>query len=66
MAVVSLKEIMKNYKFKNDTMNESEVQRIYNKKIYLRDSKKCSDKGFVNIDKCSMGGSHQVCFMKKD
>ena len=39
---------MKNYNLKTDTMNETELQRIYN--IYPRDSKICSDKGFVKID----------------
>ena len=66
MAILSLKEFMENYNFKNDTMHESELQRIYNYNINLRDSKKYSNKGFVKIDKGSMGGSHQVCFLKKD
>ena len=39
-------------------MNERELQRVYNYKIYPRDSKISWDKGFVNIDNGSMGGTH--------
>ena len=41
---------MKKYNLKNDTLNESQLQEIYNYPIYPRDSKIYSDKGFVNID----------------
>ena len=44
-------------------MNESKLQKIYNYPIYPRDSKIYSDKGFVNIDNGSMGGSHWTCFI---
>ena len=47
-------------------MNESELQRVYNYPIYPTDSKIYSDKGFVNIDNGSMGGSHWVCNIVKD
>ena len=47
-------------------MNESQLQRIYNYSIYPRDSKVFSDKGFVNIDNGSMGGTHWTCFIVKD
>ena len=57
---------MKNYNLKNDIMNESQIQRVYNYKIYPRDSKIYSDKGFVNIDNGSQGGSHWICFRVKD
>ena len=40
-------------------------QRVYNYKIYPRDSKIYSDKGFVNINNGSMGGSHWTCFYIK-
>ena len=43
-------------------MNESELQRVYNYSIYPRDSKIYSDKGFVNIDNGSQGGTHWTCF----
>ena len=46
-------------------MNESQLQKIYNFNIYPRDSKIYSDKGFVNIDKDSMGGSYWTCFIVK-
>ena len=54
------------YNLKNDTMNESELQKIYNYPIYPRDSKIYSDKGFVTIDNGLMGGSHWTCFIVKD
>ena len=39
MKVLIFKDFMKKYNLKNDTMNESELQRIYNYPIYPRDSK---------------------------
>ena len=57
---------MKKYKLKNDTMNESQLQKIYNYPIYPRDSKIYSDKGFVNIDNASKGGTHRTCFYISD
>ena len=57
---------MKKYNLKNDTMNEFELQKIYNYPIYARDSKIYSDRGFVNIDDGRMGGSHWTCFIVKD
>ena len=50
MKVLNFKDFIKKYKFKNDTMNESELQRVYICPIYPRDSKMYSDKGFINID----------------
>ena len=47
-------------------MNESQLQRIYNYPIYPRDSKIYSNRGFVNIDNGSLGGSHWNCFIVKD
>ena len=47
-------------------MNESELQRVYNYEIYPRESKKYSDKGFVNIDNGERGGTHWTCFIVKD
>ena len=47
-------------------MNESQIQKIYNYPIYPRDSKIYSDKGFVNIDNGSQGGTHWTCFIVKD
>ena len=51
---------------KNYTLNESELQRVYNYPIYPRDSKIFSDKGFINIDNGSQGGTHWTCFIVKD
>ena len=66
MKVLKFKDFMKKYKLKNDTMDESQLQRIYNYPVYPRDSKIYSDKGFVNIDDGSQGGSNWTCFILKD
>ena len=47
-------------------MYESQLQKVYNYPIYPRDSKIYSDKGFVNIDDGSQGGTHWVCLIVKD
>ena len=46
-------------------MNESQLRRIYNYPIYPRDGKIYSNRGFVNIDNGSQGGSHWTCFILK-
>ena len=66
MKVLNFKGFMKKYNLKNDTMIESELQRVYNCPICPRNSKIYSDKGFVDIDNGSMGGSHWTCFIVKD
>ena len=66
MKILSFKDFMKKNKLKNYTMNESELQRVYNYPIYPRDSKIYSDKGFVNIDDGSQGGTHWTCFIIKN
>ena len=48
----------------DDTMNKTQLQKIYSYRIYPRDSKIYSDKGFVNFDNGSMGGIY--CFIVKD
>ena len=63
MKLINFKDFMKKYNLKNDTMNESQLQKVYNYYIYPRDSKINSDKGFVNIDNGSQGGTHWTCFM---
>ena len=57
---------MKKQILKSDTMNEREIQRGYNYPIDPSDSKTYSDKGFVNIDDGSQGGSDWTCFIIKD
>ena len=66
MKILTFKNLMKKYNLKNDIMNESQLQKIYNYKIYPRDSKIYSDKGFINIDNGSQGGTHWTCFYIKD
>ena len=65
MKILTLKDFMKRYILNDNTMNEGEFQRVYNYPIYLRDSKIDSDKGFVNIDNGSQGGTHWTCFLVK-
>ena len=57
---------MKKYQINDDTMNESQLQRVYNYNIYPRDSKMYSDKGFVNVDNGSQGGTHWTCFIVQE
>ena len=57
---------MKKYKVKDNTMNQSQLSKIYNYPIYPRDSKLITDKRFVNTDNDSVGGSHWTCFYNKD
>ena len=66
MKILNIRDFMKKYNLKNDTMNESQLQKVYIYKIYPRDSKILTDKGFVNIDNGSMSGSHWTCFIVKD
>ena len=66
MNFLNFKDFMKKYKLKNDTMNESELQKIYNYPIYPRDSRIYSDKGFVNIDDGRLNGTHWCAFYIKD
>ena len=65
MKVFNFKDCLKKYKLKNDTMNESHLQKVYNYPIYPRDSKIYSDKAFVNIDNGFEGGTHWTCFIIK-
>ena len=66
MKVINFEDFMKKNKLKNDTMNESELQRVCNYPINTRDSKIYSCKTFVNIDNRSVGGTHWTCFIVKD
>ena len=47
-------------------MNQSELKRVCIHPKNPRDSKKFSNKGFVDIDKDRIGGSHCICFIIKD
>ena len=66
MKILKFKDFMKKYNLKNDTMNESELQKIYNYPIYPKKSKIYSDKGFVNINNGILSGTHWTCFYIKD
>ena len=66
MTILNFKDFMKKYNLKNDTMSESQLQRIYKLPIYPRVSKIFSDKAFVDTDNGSMGGTHWTCFIVKD
>ena len=66
MKILTFGDFMKTYTLKNDTMNESQLQRIYSYPIYPRDSKIYSDNGFVNIDDGFQGGTHWCAFYIKN
>ena len=66
MTILNFEDFMKNYNLKKATMNEIELQRVYNCPIYPRGFKIYSDKRFVNIDNGSMGGTHWTCFIIKN
>ena len=66
MKLFNFKDFMKKYKLKKDTMNEFQLQSVYNYPVYPRDSRIYSDKGFVNIDNGSQGGTHWTCLIIKD
>ena len=51
---------------KNDTLNEFQLQKIYSYHIHPTVLKIYSDKGFVNIDNGSQGGSHWCVFYVRD
>ena len=66
MKNLILKTFIKKYNIRKITRKESELQKIYNYPIYPRDSKIYSDRGFVNIDNGSQGGTHWTCCKTKD
>ena len=55
----------KNY-LKDDTVKESKLEKLFRSPIYSRDSKKATDKGFVNIDKGEQGGTDLTAFYVKN
>ena len=57
MRILNFEDFIKKHKLKYDTMNESELQRVYNYKKFPRGSTTTTDKSFVKKDKGSMGGS---------
>ena len=44
MKILIFKDYMKKYNLKNDTMNKAQLQKIYNYKMYPRDSNIITDK----------------------
>ena len=66
MKILFFEDFMIKYKLKDDSTNESQLQKSFTHPIYPRDSKIYSDKGFVNRDNVSQGGTHWTCFIVKD
>ena len=62
MKTLIFKDFMRKFILKDDTMNESQLQKIYNLPIYSKDTKLFSDKGFVNIDNGRIGGTQWCAF----
>ena len=46
---------------KDNTMTESDLQRVYNYYVCLRDSKITTNKRFVNIGKRQLSDNHWTC-----
>ena len=63
MEIINFKNFVEKFKLKNDTINEYEIQRVYNYNLKPRDSNLCSDKIIVFIDNGSQGGTHWTCFI---
>ena len=66
MTKHNFKDFLKKYNVKNDTVNESEIQIVYNFPMYRRASMKTADEIFVNVDNGKMDGTHCVCYYIKD
>ena len=56
---------MQKFNFKDHTMNDSDLQRVYNYPIDPRISKTTTDKRFVNIHNGQTVGTHWSCFYMK-
>ena len=65
MKIINFRDFMKKYNSKNDNMIESQLYKVKSFPMYPRDSKIITDKGFVNIDNGSQGGTHWTCFIVK-
>ena len=57
---------MKKYMLKYDTMNESDLQKVYNYRIHPRKTMKTTDIGFVSIDNGHMICTHWFGFYVRD
>ena len=49
MKILNFTVFRKKYNLKDDTMNESKLEKVYNYELYRRYSKIFSDTGFVNM-----------------
>ena len=65
-TILNLKEFMKKNNLKDDSLNESELKRVYPSFIYLRDSNLATDKGFAFADIGRTGATHWTCFHIKN
>ena len=66
MTMFSSNYFMQNYKIKNDTMIESELQRVFKYPNYPRVSRRATNKTSGTIDDGQMGGTHWTCYYIKD
>ena len=57
---------MEKNKLETDTLNETDLQRVYKYPTNPGDSKYYSGKRYVNLENGSMGGTHWTCFIVKD
>ena len=65
MRTKKLKDFLKKNLLKDDTMIETDLQRVSNFNVYPRVSKVFSDKGFVSIGNGSQGGADWTAFYAK-
>ena len=56
IAVFKLKDFLKKYNLKDNTMNETQLKEVFNYHLYPRGSKILSNKPFVNLDNVEQGG----------
>ena len=62
---LGLKDFLRKFSLKNDTMKEIDLQKKCNYPINPRDFKRYLDKGFIIFDKFTLGGSHWIAFRIK-
>ena len=65
MTILNFKDFMKKT-LKNDTMDEIDLQSVFNYKMYPGGIIITKNEGFINIDNGSKGGTHWTCFIIKN
>ena len=66
MKKLNFKDSLNKFNLENDTMNDTDLQRVYNYEIYPRDSIITTNKVFIIIDDGFQGRTHWTSFYVKD